>query len=132
MTNELLIRDPDSPHRTLVLRLDPKLDITIIRNFLLRIRFAQVDDEFITHTVNYRTIARIIRYFTNLGLSLELDNNCQRIIQEFENERQRFGTMWTSAEAIKEDREDAQHWWVDIPRFRANEIAETSCPSFKA
>ena len=111
----------------LVLNLDPELQgheqlIAILRNNFWN---ANADGRYINTVVDYGTIRRVRDIFAQLNWTLNLDA-VTHIIEDFERERDAFDAKLARAATIKEDIDDARHWWLEIPRFQANNVADTS------
>jgi len=111
----------------LILNLDPELQgheqlIAILRNNFWNVN---ADGRYINTVVDYSTIRRVKDIFAQLNWTLNLDA-VTHIIEDFERERDEFDAKLARAATIKEDIDDARHWWLEIPRFQANDVADTA------
>ena len=94
----------------LIVTLDDNHKITNIINFLRRKKFILRKEVWIipvrieASTLNYNVnlIRTVQRYIENRFGAIQLDDTCERIIQDFDADRQNFENQRTEAERIKE------------------------------
>ena len=96
----------------LIVTLDDNHKITNIINFLRRKKFILRKEVWIipvrieASTLNYNVnlIRTVQRYIENRFGAIQLDDTCERIIQDFDADRQNFENQRTEAERIKDNK----------------------------
>ncbi|MBT4327388.1 MAG: DEAD/DEAH box helicase [Candidatus Nitrosopelagicus sp.] len=104
------------------LKLDTKHDNYIVTGFLCnRIGFRKQGNNFVNRKTDAITIKRIKDFFKNRKFKLNLEENCQNILQEFETGKENFENLSDEALRIKNS-SDEEFDNFKVPEFLPNNI----------
>jgi len=104
---------------SLNIRLEGGYDSRSIHNFLGRKGFRLRNSVWVSNNTNPQIIITIRNYIQRKHGTVNLDNNCQTIIQEFQDIQQRFENMVADAREIK-DTDDGNFKKLPIQEFGIN------------